>query len=164
MRPGRFWHSLRFCMLRPASAGPDADLETCTKPGLNLCTWPAPLPARSGVCTAGRKRVSLSQLCGGRARADTVRLPAAFSDGGACGVAAVCRRPVKDPPRQFGERAFTGFPWVPAVSSSLRHLYWSRSKTVRRVALHLFLPIPRRSVEQAIIARSYRYPLPILGP
>ena len=59
---------------------------------------------------AGRKRVSLSQLCGGRARAGTVRMPAALPGGGACGVAAVCRRPVKDPPRQFGERAFTGFP------------------------------------------------------
>ena len=39
-------------------------------------------------------------------------MPAAFSDGGAWGVAAVCRRPVKDPPRQFGERAFAGFPWM----------------------------------------------------
>ena len=94
------------------SAGPDADPETCTKPGLNLDTWPEPLPAPSGVCTAGRKCVSLSQLCGGRTRAGSVRLPAALPNGGACGVAAVCRRPVKGPPRQFGERAFTGFPWV----------------------------------------------------
>ena len=62
---------------------------------------------------AGRKRVSLSQLCGGRAPAGSVRMPAALPGGGACGVAAVCRRPVKDPPRQFGERAFTGFPWAP---------------------------------------------------
>ena len=45
-----------------------------------------------------------------------MRLPAAFSDGGAWGVAAVCRRPVKDPPRQFGERAFPGFPCVLAAS------------------------------------------------
>ena len=64
------------------------------------------------LCTAGRKRVSLSQLCGGRVRAGSVRMPAAFSYGGACGVAAVCRRPVKDPPRQFGERAFTGLLWM----------------------------------------------------
>ena len=71
------------------------------------------MPAPSGVCTAGRKRVNLSRLCGGRARAGSVRMPAAFTDGGAWGVAAVCRRPVKAPPRQFGERAFTGFPWVP---------------------------------------------------
>ena len=108
-----------------------------------------------GVCTVGRKRVSLSQLCGGRVRAGSVRLPATFFDDGACGVAAVCRRPVKDPPRQFGERAFTGFPWMPAANSSLRHLHRSRSKRVRRVALHLFLSIPRWSVEQAIIARSF---------
>ena len=54
-----------------------------------------------GVCTAG-----------------SVRMPAAFSDGGACGVAAVCRRPVKDPPRQFGERAFPGIPWMPAFKSA----------------------------------------------
>ena len=98
----------------PANAGPGADPDTCTKPGLNLGRWPAPMPAPSGVCTAGRKRVSFSQLCGGRAPAGSVRSPAVLSDGGACGVAAVCRRPVKDPPRQFGERAFAGFPWVPA--------------------------------------------------
>ncbi len=54
-----------------------------------------------GVCTAG-----------------SVRMPAAFSDGGAWGVAAVCRRPVKDPPRQFGERAFTGLSWAPAFKSA----------------------------------------------
>ncbi len=95
------------------SAGPDADPETCTKPGLNLGRWPAPMPAPSGVCTAGRKRVSYSQLCGGRARAGSVRLPVALPHGGACGVAAVCRRPGKDPPRQFGERAFPGLPWMP---------------------------------------------------
>jgi len=71
------------------------------------------MPAPSGVCIADRKRVSLPRLGGGRARAGSVRMPAAFSDGGTWGVAAVCRRPVKDPPRQFGERAFTGFPWVP---------------------------------------------------
>ena len=35
-------------------------------------------------------------------------MPAALTDGGEFGVAAVCRRPVKDPPRQLGERAFTG--------------------------------------------------------
>ena len=90
-----------------------AALETCTKSGLNLGAWPASMPVPSGAYTVGRKRVSLSQLCGGRARAGSVRLPAVFSDGGACGVAAVCRRPVKDPPRQFGERAFTGLPWMP---------------------------------------------------
>ena len=96
------------------SAGPDTGPNTCTKPGLNLGTWPEPLSAPSGVCTAGHKRVSLSQLCGGRDPAGSVRMTAALPDGGARGVAAVCRRPVKDPPRQFGERAFTGFPWMPA--------------------------------------------------
>ena len=77
-------------------------------------TWPEPMPAPSGVCIAGHKRISLSQLCGGRTRAGTVRMPAVLPDDGAWGVAAVCRRPVKDPPRQFGERAFTGFPWMQA--------------------------------------------------
>ena len=75
-------------------------------------------PGHMAGPTAGRKRVSVSQLCGGRARAGSVRLAAALSDGGACGVAAVCRRPVKDPPRQFGERAFTGFPWAPMFRSA----------------------------------------------
>ena len=70
------------------------------------------MPAPSGVRNAGRRRVSFSQLCGGRAPAGSVRMPAALPDGGAWGVAAVCRRPGKDPPRQFGERAFPGFPWV----------------------------------------------------
>ena len=77
-------------------------------------TWPVPVPAPSGVCIAGHRRVSLSQLCGGRAPAGCVRWAAAFPQGGAWGVAAVCRRPGKDPPRQFGERAFPGLPWMPA--------------------------------------------------
>ena len=99
------------------SAGPGAGPDTCTKPGLKLVTWPGPWPAPSGVCAGG-----------------SVRLPATLPHGGACGVAAVCRRPGKDPPRQFGERAFPGFPWMPAASLPLRHLYRSRSKTARRVA------------------------------
>ena len=55
-----------------------------------------------GVYTVGRKRLTFSRLCGGRAPAGSVRMSAALPDGGACGVAAVCRRPGKDPPRQFG--------------------------------------------------------------
>ena len=106
------------------SAGPDTGPNTCTKPGLNLGTRPAPMPAPSGVCTADHKRVSFSQLCGGRAPAGSVRSPAVLSDGGACGVAAVCRRPVKDPPRQFGERAFAGFPWVPTWLCGLVGQMW----------------------------------------
>ena len=46
--------------------------------------------------------------------AGSIRMLAALPHGGARGVAAVCRRPGKDPPRQFGERAFPGFPWMPA--------------------------------------------------
>ena len=93
VRPGRFWRPFRSLKMRPASADPGAGPNTYTKPGLNMGTWPASMPAPSGVCTAG-----------------SVRLPAALPDGGAWGVAAVCRRPGKDPPRQFGERAFPGFP------------------------------------------------------
>jgi len=78
------------------------------------------MPAPSGVCTAGRKRVRFLQLCGGRDPVGSVRMPAALPGGGTCGVAAVCRRPEKGPPRQFGERAFSGFPEAPAASSSLR--------------------------------------------
>ena len=95
------------------SSVPGADPETCTKPGLNLGTWPAPMPAPSGVCTAGRKRVSLSQLRGGRSPAGSVRMPAALPSGGACGVAAVCRRPVKDLSPNCRGGSFTGLPWVP---------------------------------------------------
>lgn len=63
--PNRSWRLLRSWELRPASACPGAEPATCTKLGLNLGTWPELLPAPSGVCTAGCKRVSLSQLCGG---------------------------------------------------------------------------------------------------
>ena len=94
----------------PAGAGLGADPGTWTEPGLTLGTWPEPVPAPSNVSTVGHKCVGFSQLGGGRGPAGSVCLPATLSVGGACGVAAVCRRPVKDPPRQFGERAFTGFP------------------------------------------------------
>ena len=106
------------------SAGPGADPDTCTKPGLNLGTRPAPMPAPSGVCTADHKRVSFSQLCGGQAPVGSVCLPAALPDCGARGVAAVCRRPAKDPPRQFGERAFTGLLWMPAWLCGLVGQMW----------------------------------------
>ena len=143
VRSGRSCRALRSWKLRPSavdagSAGPGTDLDTCTKPGLNLGTWPVPMPAPSGVCTAGRKRVSLSQLCGGRVPVGIARLPAALPHGGACGVAAVCRRPVKDPPRQFGERAFTGFPWVPTWLWGLVGL---KCRSVRR---HPGLGMPQR--------------------
>ena len=73
--------------------------------------------------------------------------------------------PGKGPsPAVWGEGLYRTSPGAPAASSSLRHLYWSRAKTIRRVALHLVLSIPRRSVETAISARSCRYPLSISGP
>ena len=70
-------------------------------------------PAPSWVLTAGRKHCqsfatvrwwSSCRLC-----TNAGYSPVWSSNG----VAAVCRRPVKDPPRKFGERAFTGFPWTP---------------------------------------------------
>ena len=106
------------------SAGPGADPDTCTEPGLNLGTWPAP----SGVRAAG-----------------SVRLVAALPDGGACGVAAVCRRPEKGPPRQFGERAFSGLPWMPTwvmglgwssvgLCGDIREVYAQRPRRCRQQA------------------------------
>ena len=98
----------------PASAGLEAGPNTCTKPGLNLGTWPEPWLAPSGVSADGYKHCwsfaavwwsSSCRLC----------MVAGYSPvWSSSDVAAVCRRPVKDPPRQFGERAFTGFPWASA--------------------------------------------------
>ncbi len=100
------------------SAGLGADPDTCTKPGLNLGTRPAPMPAPSGVCTADHKRVSFSQLCGGQAPVGSVCLPAALPDCGARGVAAVCRRPVKALPGcRLGYAA-----WLVKCGSVRRHL------------------------------------------
>jgi len=49
-----------------AGAGLGSGPDTWTRPGLKLVTWPAAMPARFGVCTAG-----------------SVRLPSALPDGGA---------------------------------------------------------------------------------
>ena len=95
------------CMSRRRSGHTDrTGTETGHMAGTNAGGIRCSLPAASAD--------GLSQLCGGRAPAGSVCLPATLSDGGASGVAAVCRRPVKDPPRKFGERAFTGFPWASA--------------------------------------------------
>ena len=102
----------------------------------------------SGCALQAVSADGLSRLCGGRAPAGSVCLPATLSDGGASGVAAVCRRPVKDPPRQFGERAFTGFPWAPAWLCGLvvrlnvvRPVGKSQCRSVR---LHPGLCVPQR--------------------
>ena len=84
----------------PAGAGLGADPGAWTEPGLTLGTWDGTsagaierVHSRSQVCrffAAGVVDEVLPALCACRLT---------LSDGGASGVAAVCRRPVKDPPR-----------------------------------------------------------------
>ena len=56
----------------PAGAGLGVDPGTWTEPGLNLGTWPEPVPAPSNVSTVGHKCVGFSQLGGGRGPAGSV--------------------------------------------------------------------------------------------
>ena len=116
------------------------------------------MPAPFWVCTAGRQRVRFLQLCGGRDPVGSVRMPAALPSGGACGVAAVCRRPEKGPPRQFGERAFSGFPEAPAASSSLRRpVVQDLSATRASWHLGVLVVVPRPAM---LVCLTVARPLP----
>ena len=61
VRSGRSWRALRSWKLRSSAADagwrrPCAPIQTrSTEPGPKLGTWPAPMPATSGVSAAGRK-------------------------------------------------------------------------------------------------------------
>ena len=70
-------------------------------------------PAPSGVLTAGHKHCQSFAAVRWWSSCRLCTIAGCSPVWSSSGVAAVCRRPVKVPPRPFGERAFTGLPWMP---------------------------------------------------